>query len=206
MSETSQTDTTKTNSTPPAPEGRPEASAATSPTPALDQPPSADAAEAQGVALAAARAEAAAAHERYMRSVADLENFRKRTLREKDELRQFAAANVVEDLIPIMDNLALGVAAARQQGAEGKSIVDGVAMVLEQFKGTLARHGLKEINPVGAAFDPNQHECISHQADEKIPEEKVIQVVRLGYTLNGRLLRPASVVVSSGPAKPETKA
>ena len=55
--------------------------------------------------------------------------------------------------------------------------------------------------PVGAAFDPNQHDCISHQPSADVPEEKVMQVVRLGYALNGRLLRPASVVVSSGPAK-----
>ncbi len=156
--------------------------------------------------LAAARAEATANHERYLRTVADMENFRKRALREKDELRQYAAANVVEDIIPIMDNLSLAVAAAAQPGVENNSIVEGVTMVLEQFKSTLARHGLKEINPVGQPFDPNQHDCISHQADEKAPEEQVIQVVRLGYSLHSRLLRPASVVVSSGPAKPVAKA
>jgi molecular chaperone GrpE len=157
-------------------------------------------------ALAAARAEAAAAHERHLRAVADLENFRRRALREKDELRQFAAAAVVEDLIPILDNLALGLAAARAPGGEAKTIGDGVAMVLEQFKSALARHGLKEINPAGAAFDPNLHECIAHQPDAAVAEEKVISVVRAGYTLNGRLLRPASVVVSSGPAPAEAKA
>jgi molecular chaperone GrpE len=193
MSETNQPDT-KTNPTPPAADAPQAASTGASPTPALEEQ------------LAAARAEAASAHERYMRAVADMENFRKRTLREKDELRQYAAASVIEDLVPIMDNLGLGLAAAKQTGGDGKSIVDGVTMVLEQFKTTLARHGLKELNPVGATFDPNQHDCIAHQPDEKVPEEKVINVVRLGYTLNGRLVRPASVVVSSGPAKPETKA
>lgn len=183
-------------------------------TPSHSAPSTADAAaSAPGEApapddqLAAARAEAAANHERYLRAVADMENFRKRALREKDELRQFAAAGVVEDLIPIMDNLGLGLAAARQQGGDGKSVVDGVTMVLEQFKGTLARHGLKEINPLaGQPFDPNQHDCISHQPDENVPEEAVIQVTRPGYSLNGRLLRPASVVVSSGKANAEAKA
>ncbi|HLP25551.1 MAG TPA: nucleotide exchange factor GrpE, partial [Acidobacteriota bacterium] len=196
MSETSQTDTSKT--TPPTPE-----TAAAKPAEATKPAASAPSADEQ---LAAARAEAAAAQERYLRSVADLENFRKRVVREKDELRQFAAANVVEDLIPILDNLGLGLAAAKQQSGDTKSIVDGVGMVLEQFKAALGRHGLKEINPVGAAFDPHQHDCISHQPDAQVPEEKVISVVRLGYSLNGRLLRPASVIVSSGPAKPETKA
>lgn len=160
-------------------------------------PPPSDGGDAQ---LAQARKEAAANHERYLRAVADLENFRKRAVREKEEVRQFGTAAVMEDVIPILDNLGLGLAAARQQ-PEGKAITDGVALVLEQFKGALARHGLKEVNPAGAAFDPHLHECIAHQPDAQVPAEHVIQVVRLGYTLNGRLLRPASVIVSSGPAQ-----
>jgi len=149
--------------------------------------------------LAEARKEAAANHERYLRAVADLENFRKRTVREKDELRQAATAGVLDDIIPVLDNLALGLAAARKQTAV-KPVVDGITLVLEQFKTTLARHGLKEINPAGAAFDPHVHECIAHEPSADVPSEKVVQVVRLGYMLNSRLLRPASVVVSSGPA------
>jgi molecular chaperone GrpE len=149
--------------------------------------------------LAAVRAEAAVNHERYLRAVADLENFRKRTLRERDELRQSATAGVLDEIIPVLDNLALGLAAARQQ-TDVKAVVNGIAMVLEQFKAAVARHGLKEINPAGAAFDPHLHECIGHQASAEAAET-VIQVVRLGYLLNGRLLRPASVIVSSGPAK-----
>ena len=93
--------------------------------------------------LIAAKQEAAASYDRFTRTAADLENFRKRTIREKDELRQFATAGLMEDVIPILDNLGLGLAAARQQ-AEGKSIVDGLVLVLEQLKSTLARHGLKE--------------------------------------------------------------
>jgi molecular chaperone GrpE len=154
--------------------------------------------------LATAKQEAAANYDRYTRAVADLENFRKRTLREKEELRQFAASGLMEDVIPILDNLTLGLAAAKQQ-TEGKGIVDGVTLVLEQFKTTLGRHGLKEISPAGQRFDPNFHECISHQPSGDIAEEHVMQVVRPGYSLNGRLLRPASVIVSSGPAK-EAKA
>ena len=153
--------------------------------------------------LAATRQEAAASYDRYTRAVADLENFRKRTIREKDELRQFAASNLMEDVIPVLDNLSLGLAAARLQN-DGKSIIDGVTSVLEQFKNTLARHGLKEINPAGQRFDPHFHECIAHQPSSEVPEENVMQVVRLGYSLNGRLLRPASVIVSSGPAKDTT--
>ena len=154
--------------------------------------------------LAAAKQEAAANYDRYTRAMADLENYRKRTIREKDELRQFAATNLMEDVIPVLDNLGLGLAAACQQN-DMKAIVAGVTSVLEQFKNTLARHGMKEINPAGQRFDSNFHECISHQPSAEVPEENVMQVVRFGYSLNGRLLRPASVIVSSGPAK-DTKA
>jgi molecular chaperone GrpE len=187
MSETNQPETNQPNPPPASATTEP----APAPSPAIPGPDE---------LLAAAKKEAAANYDRYTRAVADLENFRKRTVREKDELRQFATAGVVEDIIPILDNLSLGLAAARQQ-TDVKPIVDGIGLVLEQFKSTLSKHGLKEINPQGQAFDPNLHDCISHQPNADIPEEKVSQVVRLGYSLNGRLLRPASVVVSSGPTQ-----
>jgi molecular chaperone GrpE len=149
--------------------------------------------------LAAAKKEAADNHDRYLRVAADLENFRRRTVREKDELRLYAASRVLEDILPALDNLALGLAATRQPKADLKTLTDGVEMVLQQLKSALANHGLKEINPAGQAFDPHQHEAISHQADAKVPAEHVLTVVRPGFSLNGRLLRPASVVISSGP-------
>ncbi|HEY4299698.1 MAG TPA: nucleotide exchange factor GrpE [Candidatus Didemnitutus sp.] len=173
------------------PEGSPPSSAPESPPVSAATPED---------AVAVARKEATASHDRYMRAVADLENYRKRVLREKEELRQAATAGVIEDIIPIIDNLNLGLTAARQQ-TDVKTVVDGIAMVLEQFKTVLVRQGLKEINPAGAEFDPHLHECISHQPSPTVPSEKVIQVVRLGYQLNNRLLRPASVIVSSGPAE-----
>jgi molecular chaperone GrpE len=152
--------------------------------------------------LAAAKKEAAGNYDRFVRAMADQENFRRRVAREKDELRQFASASLLQGLLPVLDNLQLGLAAARQQ-TDTKSIVDGVTMVLEQLKGVLDRHGLKEVNPAGQEFDPHLHESISHQPSGEVPEGHVLQVVRVGYTLHGRLLRPASVVLSSGPAKKE---
>jgi len=152
-------------------------------------------------ALAAAQAEAAAHLDRYMRVAADLENFRRRTVREKDELRAVATGRVLEDIFPVVDNLVLAVAAAKQPNADLKSLVGGVDMVLTQLKSALTAHGLKEINPEGQAFDPHQHEAISHLPSEDVAAENVLNVVRPGYSLNGRLLRPASVVVSSGRKK-----
>jgi molecular chaperone GrpE len=152
------------------------------------------------VQLEAAKAEAAANYEKFLRTAADLENFRRRTVREKDELRTAATGRVLEDIFPVLDTLALAINAARQPNAELKSLAGGVEMVLGQLRTALANHGLKEINPVGQPFDPHQHEAISHQPSKDVKEEHVLEVVRTGYSLNGRLLRPASVVVSSGPA------
>ncbi len=151
--------------------------------------------------LAAAKAEAAANHERFVRVAADLENFRRRTVREKEELRLFASSRVLEDLLPVLDTLALALGATKQPGADLKSLAGGVEMVLSQLKSALANHGLKEIDPAGAPFDANLHESISAQPSDKVPEGHVANVVRTGFSLNGRLLRPASVVVSSGCAK-----
>ena len=153
--------------------------------------------------LAAAKKESADNYDRYVRSVADLENFRRRTVREKDELRQYAAGRVLEDLLPVLDNLSLGLNAAKAPNADLKTLVGGISMVQEQLKSALSNHGLKEINPVGQPFDPNQHESIASQPSADVAEGAVIQVVRVGFGLNGRLLRPASVVLSSGPAKQE---
>lgn len=153
--------------------------------------------------LAAAKKEAADNYDRYVRSVADLDNHRRRVIREKEELRQFAASKVLEDLLPVIDNLGLGLAAAKAPNADLKTLVGGIAMVAEQLKSSLANHGLKEVNPAGQPFDPNLHEAISQQPSADIAEGSVVTVVRVGFTLNGRLLRPASVIVSSGPAASE---
>jgi molecular chaperone GrpE len=158
-------------------------------------------ATAEGDPLAAAKKEAADNYDRYLRVAADLENFRRRAVREKEELRLFATTRVLEDLLPALDNLSLALAAARQPGADLKSLTGGMEMVLQQLKTALSNHGLKEINPVGQPFDPHQHEAISHLSDAGVPAESVLSVVRSGFSLNGRLLRPAAVVVSSGPAK-----
>lgn len=155
--------------------------------------------------VAAAKAEAAANYDKFLRTAADLENFRRRTVREKDELRTTATGRVLEDIFPVLDTLGLAINAAKQPNADVKTLVGGVEMVLTQMKSALAAHGLKEINPAGQAFDPHQHEAISHQPSNEVKEEHVLNVVRIGYSLNGRLLRPASVVVSSGPAKEENR-
>lgn len=148
--------------------------------------------------LEKAEKEAAEMKTRWLRSVADLENYRKRIAREKQEIIRSAAANVIESLLPVLDNMKLGLQAAENH-PEAKDIVVGFKMVDDQLKRSLQEQGLQEIFPDGENFDPTLHECISHQATEDIEEGKVIQTIRAGYRLNDKLIRAASVIVSSGP-------
>lgn len=144
-------------------------------------------------------AEAEAKRQDYLRAVADLDNYRKRALREKDEARLRGSQAVLEDLLPVLDNFSHGLAAARQHEA-GKAFADGFAMILSQFENMLRQHGVEEVNPKGEAFDPNLHESVAIQADAEVPEGHVVEVQRVGYRYRERLLRAAVVVVSTGPA------
>lgn len=147
--------------------------------------------------LAEAQKRAEANREEYLRAVADLENYRRRVSREKDELRRSAASSIIEELLSVMDNLALGIDAAPKHGAD-QSVIDGFQMVLDRIGAILSDHGLELMSPQGEAFDPNWHECVALMDSAEVPENMVIEVVRSGYRLHGRLLRAASVVVSRG--------
>lgn len=155
--------------------------------------------------LQTARQEAAQAQDRYLRAVADLENFRRRTVREKDDLRAYAAGRAVEELLPVLDNITRALGASKEPNATLETLVGGLEMVATQLKSALGNLGVKEIDPAGEPFDPNLHEALSQQPSAEVPEGHVLQVVRVGYSLNGRLLRPASVLVSGGAPQEEAK-
>ena len=136
----------------------------------------------------------------YLRTVADLDTYRRKVQREKQELAKFALQPLVEELLPSVDHLEMAIEASK--GAdECKSLIVGVEMVCSQIKKTLASFGVEEISAAGKEFDPNLEDCVSHEPNESVAEHKVDKVTRAGYTYNGRLLRPASVIVSSGKAK-----
>lgn len=135
-----------------------------------------------------------------LRSQADFENYKKRCAREKDEAIKYANSSLLERLIPIVDNFELGLLAARGQG-EQSPIYSGMSLVLKQLNDFLADNGLQPIEAVGQKFDPNLHEAIAHEPSEDVPENNVIRQTRRGYRFKNRLLRPSSVVVSSGAAK-----
>ena len=135
-----------------------------------------------------------------LRSQADFDNYKKRAAREKAEAIKYANSSLLERLIPIIDNFELGLSAAREEG-EGSPIYSGMTMVLKQLTDFLAENGLQPIDAEGQKFDPNLHEAIAHEPSAAVPEGTVIRQTRRGYRLKDRLLRPSSVVVSSGAGK-----
>lgn len=132
-----------------------------------------------------------------LRSQADFDNFKKRAAREKEEAIRYANSSLLERLIAIVDNFELGLSAAKIQ-SEQSPIYSGMAMVLKQLTDFLADNGLQAIDADGQKFDPNLHEAIAHEPNEQVPEGTVVRQLRRGYKLRDRLLRPATVVVSSG--------
>jgi molecular chaperone GrpE len=132
-----------------------------------------------------------------LRSQADFENYKKRSAREKEEAIKYANSSLLEKLIAIVDNFELGLEAARAEG-EKSPVFSGMSMVFKQLMDFLADSGLQPIDATGQKFDPNLHEAIAHEPSEKFPEGIVVRQTRRGYKLKDRLLRPSSVVVSSG--------
>src|SRR5213595_4252517 len=134
-----------------------------------------------------------------LRSQADFENYKKRAAREKEEAVKYANSALLERLVTIIDNFELGLEAAKGEGDQSP-IYSGMTLVLKQLNDLLSENGLQAIEAEGKKFDPNLHEAIAHEPSE-FPEETVIRQTRRGYRFKDRLLRPARVIVSSGPGK-----
>jgi molecular chaperone GrpE len=130
-----------------------------------------------------------------LRVLADGENFKKRLTREKDEYFKFATSAILEEIIPVMDNLDLALAHGRQAEA-CKDLVTGVDMTMKIFLDTMKRHGLEQIADVDVPFDPARHEAMGQVVRDDVEENTVCQMLQKGYMLKDRLLRPAKVMVS----------
>lgn len=134
-----------------------------------------------------------------LRSQADFDNYKKRAAREKEDAVKYANSSLLQRLVSILDNFELGLAAAKTE-SEQSPIYSGMVLVQKQLNDLLEENGLQAIEAEGRKFDPNLHEAIAHEPSGT-PEETVIRQARRGYRFKDRLLRPARVVVSSGPAK-----
>ncbi len=149
--------------------------------------------------LEAARAELEQTKDRLLRMAADFENFRRRTLKERQEAFQYGHQNLVKDLLPTVDNLERAIDHAREagEGGESKGLLQGVELVLRELRQTLEKHGLSQIEADGKPFDPAVHEAMTQAVDGSVPANTVVGVFQQGYQLRDRLLRPARVAVST---------
>ena len=132
-------------------------------------------------------------HSKYLRTFADLDNLRKRSIRDRDEAIQRTKKQILEDLLPVIDSFNIGIDAAIKENPDGP-LVKGFKMAIDQMDAVLGEYGLVCIDAVGQNFDPQFHEAIGYENGES--DGIVLKIIRNGYKIKEQLLRPASVVVS----------
>jgi len=143
-------------------------------------------------------------YDRFLRQVAELENFRKRMAREKEESIRFANEDLIRNLLPVVDNLERAVAHAKG-GGNGKPLVEGVEMVLKGLSDVLSKHGVVQVSAIGQPFDPGKHEAMAQVESGSHSPNTVVEEHHKGYLLFDRLLRPALVSVAKAPEIKEKK-
>ena len=143
-------------------------------------------------------ADLAAANDRALRLQAEMQNLRNRTSREIADERKYAALPVLRDLLPVIDNIDRAIEAAEKAG-EVENLLEGFRLVRQQLMTTLSRHQCEPIPAEGEPFDPHFHEAILQQPSADVPAGHVMMVTQPGYKLHERVVRPAQVIVSSGP-------
>ena len=153
--------------------------------------------EAGGAEARLAEAEARAEQGRadFLRAIAELENVRKRSAREVDLARQFGVERFASDLLPVADSLALALESAGS--ADAATLAEGQEATLRLLLKAFERAGIELVDPAGEAFDPERHEAMAVQPAPDVPPNTVLKVIQRGWALNGRLLRPARVLVSA---------
>ena len=153
----------------------------------------------------------AEANDQYLRAVAEFENTRKRLQREKDEFVKYAAEGLIRELLPVLDSLSLALVAVDKQ-SDPQAVVKGVHLIYRQLLGLLEKEGIKRIPTIEERFDPHLHEAVGHvPAADGQQEGTIVEEVQVGYTMNGKVIRPAMVKIASarletGDQRPETQA
>jgi molecular chaperone GrpE len=149
--------------------------------------------------------ELAQTKEQVLRAHADAQNARRRAEQDVEKAHKFGLEKFVNDILPVADNLERAIEAAKSESADMKTVVEGVELTLKSLKDGLSRHKVEQIHPEGEPFDPQLHQAMSIQEHPDVEPNTVVNVFQPGYTLHGRLVRPAMVVVAKAPAqgKPE---
>ncbi|MGD8378023.1 MAG: nucleotide exchange factor GrpE [Gammaproteobacteria bacterium] len=154
--------------------------------------------------LAEARARAEENHGNYLRALAELENVRKRAQRDVEHAHKFALEKFANEMLTVRDSLEMGLNAAQGENADVETLRQGKEVTLKQLTAALEKFGITEINPEGQPFNPEFHEAMAMQESAEAEPDTVLHVVQKGYLLNGRLLRPARVIVARAPADDES--
>jgi len=145
--------------------------------------------------------------DRLLRAHAEMDNLRKRTERDKEEMAKYAITKFAREILSVGDNLQRAIAAVPPGAAEEdpalKALIEGVTLTEREFLNVLERNGVKRLDPEGEAFNPHWHQAMTELENLEVPPGTVIQVYQPGYVLEDRVLRPAMVVVAKGGAKPE---
>lgn len=150
-------------------------------------------------AVIAAETKFADQQDSVLRSIAEADNARKRAQGEIDKARKFALEKFAGELLPVADNLERAIQVANPDDETIKPIVDGVELTLKSFISTIEKFGMTVIDPQGQPFNPEQHQAMSMQENAELPPNTVMAVMQKGYEINGRLLRPAMVMVTRAP-------
>jgi molecular chaperone GrpE len=168
--------------------------------PASDMPPSSDELAAAMAARAAAEAALKDAGDARLRALAELDNVRKRAQRDIESAQRFALERFAGELLAVRDSLELAAGSAAGQNADVAALVAGQQATLQLLKKAFDKFAIQQINPKGVPFDPQLHEAVLAQPTDSVAAGTVLEVLQAGYQLNGRLLRPARVIVAAAPA------
>jgi molecular chaperone GrpE len=133
----------------------------------------------------------------YLRSQAEIENIKKRNLKEKTDWVKYSNETLIKEILPVMDNLEMAISHSHNQNSF-QALREGVELTLKGLRDTLAKSGLEEVKAEGEPFDPYFHQAVSELEDENAKAGTIVQELQKGYTLNQRLIRPAMVIVSKG--------
>jgi molecular chaperone GrpE len=144
-------------------------------------------------ALAAKEKEAGENYDRYLRTVAELDNYRKRAARDKADIIKYGKEDLIKDILPFLDSL--DRALAHSDAGDAQTFKDGMALIQDQLLCCLKKHGVERIESVGSDFDPNFHEALMQMDSADHQDNQVVSEMEKGYLLNGRLIRPSRVCV-----------
>jgi len=149
--------------------------------------------------IEALKAEAATARDQALRAAAEMQNIRRRAEQDVEKAHKFALDRFAGDIVNVADNLERALTTVDKADEKQKAIGEGIELTLKSLVDTLAKHGVQQINPLGEPFNPQQHEAIAMVPNPSMEPNSVMDVMQKGYLLNGRVIRPARVVVTKAP-------